>query len=436
LGFARELGGHRGEGVRRGVFELANANRFNVRHIDRTTKPMYKWIMRANPGGEIAASEVIGRDEFIRHLWDVLDRQSVMLVAERRFGKTTVIKKMHADPPTGWTVLWRDVEGCSSPDEFTERVCGLIHPLLGSKARALSRLREMVTAAGGMELAGVIKLPNLAAGHWKTVLDHAFNCLADAADGKVLFGFDELPYMLSNIQRRCGADQAMDVLDMLRHLRQTHGRRFPMIYSGSIGIHHVTRDLREHGHANPALNDLQTVELPPLSEDGAIELGRRLIAGEELECDDPAALAACVGALVDRVPYYMHGVFKGLKLRGPRATPEIAQEVTAEALVGAHDPWNLRHYETRLRSYYGETDGRVAAGILDELASSDAPIGAREIHRVLSSTESPGRDLEGIRDLLTRLETDHYVRRNVADGKYEFRFSLIRRWWRMARDLA
>ena len=48
--------------------------------------------MRANPGGEISPDEVIGRDDFIDQLWGTLQQQSVLLVSERRFGKTTVIK--------------------------------------------------------------------------------------------------------------------------------------------------------------------------------------------------------------------------------------------------------------------------------------------------------------------------------------------------------
>ena len=52
--------------------------------------------MKANPGGELALDEVIGRDQLIRRLWDTLNRQSVILIAERRMGKTSVIKKMVA----------------------------------------------------------------------------------------------------------------------------------------------------------------------------------------------------------------------------------------------------------------------------------------------------------------------------------------------------
>ncbi|MCP4547150.1 MAG: ATP-binding protein, partial [bacterium] len=40
--------------------------------------------MRANPGGEIAPSEVVGRDRLIQRIRQALEQQSVILVAERR----------------------------------------------------------------------------------------------------------------------------------------------------------------------------------------------------------------------------------------------------------------------------------------------------------------------------------------------------------------
>lgn len=49
--------------------------------------------MKANPGGEISPSDTVGRDKLINRLWETLAHQSVVLVSERRMGKTTVVKK-------------------------------------------------------------------------------------------------------------------------------------------------------------------------------------------------------------------------------------------------------------------------------------------------------------------------------------------------------
>lgn len=50
--------------------------------------------MKANPGGQIDLNEVVGRDEIIKQIWDTIDQQSIRINAERRIGKTTIIKKL------------------------------------------------------------------------------------------------------------------------------------------------------------------------------------------------------------------------------------------------------------------------------------------------------------------------------------------------------
>ncbi len=40
--------------------------------------------MKANPGGPADPGNVVGRDHFIKRLWETRDQLSVVLVAERR----------------------------------------------------------------------------------------------------------------------------------------------------------------------------------------------------------------------------------------------------------------------------------------------------------------------------------------------------------------
>jgi hypothetical protein len=54
------------------------------------------YFMRTNPGGGLAPEDVVGRDALIADLWDKLERHSVMMTAERRMGKTSVLRKMLA----------------------------------------------------------------------------------------------------------------------------------------------------------------------------------------------------------------------------------------------------------------------------------------------------------------------------------------------------
>ena len=78
--------------------------------------------LKANPGGIVAPQDVIGRDKLIARIWRMLEQQSIILSAERRMGKTTIIKKMEAEAGESKLTIYRDLEGVRSPIEFVELI--------------------------------------------------------------------------------------------------------------------------------------------------------------------------------------------------------------------------------------------------------------------------------------------------------------------------
>jgi len=58
--------------------------------------------MKVNSGGQIDSKAVIGRESLIQELWETVALQSLVITAERRIGKTTVMKKMRDEPIPGW----------------------------------------------------------------------------------------------------------------------------------------------------------------------------------------------------------------------------------------------------------------------------------------------------------------------------------------------
>lgn len=59
---------------------------------------------------QIAPENVVGRDKLIAQMWKAIERSSAVFTAERRIGKTTVLKKMEAEPADGKVVLYADLE--------------------------------------------------------------------------------------------------------------------------------------------------------------------------------------------------------------------------------------------------------------------------------------------------------------------------------------
>ncbi len=69
---------------------------------------------------QVAPENVVGRDGLIRRIWKELESHSLRFTAERRIGKTTVMRKMLAEPRAGNALVFIDLEKVDSPERFTE----------------------------------------------------------------------------------------------------------------------------------------------------------------------------------------------------------------------------------------------------------------------------------------------------------------------------
>ena len=399
--------------------------------------------MRANPGGEIAPGDVIGRTKLIERIWSTLRTQSLIMVAERRMGKSCVIKKMVAESPDDLLAICRDVEGIGTPIAFVERLYQDVDEYLGVTKRLSGKAAALFKQLSGAEIGGIIKFPESVAAHWKTLLERTFDDLEQHRSGLLVLFWDEFPLMLQNIVRNCGEGPAMELLDVLRSIRQTHTWT-RMALTGSIGLHHVEAVLRKGGHANDATNDMRTMEIPPLAHDDAVELATELLNGEGLTCTDIASTTDTIASQVDCIAYYIHYVVASIKDRGDTADSELVRTIVADALTDPQDAWHLQHYQVRLQEYYGQDRLPVVLSILDEISIAQKPLPLPALESQLNSHEYPetcqtaqriwSGDREELREVLLMLQRDHYLRQN-SQGSYVFRFPMINRWWCINRSL-
>jgi hypothetical protein len=394
--------------------------------------------MKAAPGAQLPIEDIFGRDAFIAGLWHVLDGNSVRMEAERRIGKTSILHKMAAEPPVGWEPVSLDLEKVHSAAEFAEKVCEQVHERLTFWKRHGRRFLSLLGLLPGTHV-GPIKFPERKSrpdGYWKTLLSGAIEDLVEqqAASGKrVVFLFDEMPWMLAAIAdpKRDGEQTAMEVLDVLRSLRQsmTTGRGFRMVLCGSVGLHHVLGSLKQQGYKNQPVNDMTLVEVPPLDAAVAADLAARLLAGEGLTADPsaPRLIAERTGGF----PYYIHWVVAELKMSGAAVAPRDVELVVKKLLTVAHDPCNFRHFRERIDGYYPKEE-KVVLALLDHAAKSTVPLGQTDLVNVAKTAGATDEDR--VRDLLRLLTVDHYLSRDM-DGRYTFRQALLRQWWVIERGL-
>ncbi|MDB6025088.1 MAG: hypothetical protein JWM68_1311 [Verrucomicrobiales bacterium] len=389
--------------------------------------------MKSNPGGQISTDEAIGRGDLIERIWVTLEAQSIYMNAERRIGKTTILEILKEKPKTGWFPSKRDLEGCHTAAQFAHAVYRDIDAFLGTGKKAMRRVSELFTKAGGTEIGGVFSLPEGKEAPWKEILEKSFQDLVDAqkeTQTRIVFLWDEVPFMLDNIRNQEGDKMAMEVLDFLRYLRQTY-RSIRMVLTGSIGLHHVVSTLKVAKYANAPINDMAAVEVPPLAQEDGEQLASLLLKGEGIVFDDLAAVSGELARIADHFPYYIHHIVRTLKFSGKSVSKGQIDALVVCQLINENDPWELRHYRERITTYYG-ADEKVAVAVLDAVACSSKPIALEQIFKEVTAS-IVFRDLDHLRELLKLLQKDHYICRE-GEG-FGFKFPLIRRWWLLDRTL-
>lgn len=397
---------------------------------------------------------VVGRDRLIEQIWARLkmtaDKGSLRFTAERRVGKTTVMTKMADEPAEGFDVLFLEVEGIDSCDHLTELLLNRMRPLAMKGEKAKGWFENCREAFGGVEIGGVIKLPEKSKLGWQKTLEKAIEDFCqNRPERTILLMFDELPYMLQKIDQvssKAGkAHEALTLLDTFRALRQRLAN-LRMIFAGSIGLHHVLRDLKQSGLAGEPVNNMPLMEIHPLDEGDALKLAIQLLKSEQVKFADDADLIAIAKRLIEQtsnIPFYMERIAGQLAMLEHPVTVDDVNRTVREHLASDHDPWEMEHFRSRLETYYRrpliDVNGKpifedaIARSILDHFAVSDEPQNIDQVWSMIRGQFSL-TDRQLVVQMLKSLGQDHYLVCDVAKW-YTFRYPLVKRWWRVAQGL-
>jgi hypothetical protein len=235
--------------------------------------------------------------------------------------------------------------------------------------------------------------------------------------------------MIDKIRENEGEKVAMDFLDSLRYIRQTYNN-VRMVYTGSIGLDHVLTKLKKAGYSNAPTNDMETIEVPPLSLVDASDLCSRLLLGEKIVPENSEDVVNILIEGVDYVPFYIHSLVKELKYE-QTVNPDAVKALIQKAIV--NNNWELSHFNERIDTYYDADLCQLIRAILDILAVQEQSLKFTELINLLK-IEIADVNSEQVREVLKLLRQDHYLKRN-EQGEEGFYFSLIKRWWCLDRGL-
>ncbi len=207
---------------------------------------------------------------FIMHL---VEGTNLSLVAQRRIGKTSLMREAARRISDQVIVLHVDLEKCESPEDAIVA--------LSMEARPYSKLLKKIghvfgEVLGALETVKISEVAitlrgGLSAANWKAKGDEIFDALAAAgkSEGRmVVIFFDEVPILVNRLlrgnedkitpERRGAADTFMS---WLRDNAIRHKGRVVQVITGSIGLEPILRQAGLSG----TLNVHHSFELRPWS---------------------------------------------------------------------------------------------------------------------------------------------------------------------------
>lgn len=216
-------------------------------------------------GGTVQPEHVIGRSDIIVKLWKILEVTGFILFAERRFGKSSLIKKMAADSHDGFVTLYLQIESVNSGDALAEKILqkakedNLIPSTNYDKFQGLlDKIPITIRKAGTIELEARKMI-------WqskiKTIIDEI---IENNPDKKLVIFLDEFSLMLDKMTTA----EAAQVVAYLRELAQESlSKQLRFTYSGSVGVDLILDKIRDDGHQiGPVLNHMEAIELNAFDE--------------------------------------------------------------------------------------------------------------------------------------------------------------------------
>ena len=289
--------------------------------------------MKANPGGTITGEAILGRETEIEDIWEKLDKRSVILTAERRVGKTCVLRKISEHPRNGWIPLLCWVEQARHPIDCVEEIYAGADRMeaQSGKGKWLNRIRSAYQSIAGAEFRGW-KLPPLR-DNWKRLLGSLIEDVAENTGNRVLIMLDEFPMMVSNILDvpETGASLAMEFLDTLRALRQKFepSNQIRFLLSGSIGLHLILQDLRaNHNYRGNPINDMALITLSGMRQEDVQLMGLKYLEEENIRRHNPPEFDDRMFLSTDGLPLYVQYVCE--RFQDARKTEVFPDDIDRE----------------------------------------------------------------------------------------------------------
>lgn len=371
-------------------------------------------------------NDFLDRRAEVEKLWWLVERNSVLMLAPRRVGKTSLLFRLIDQPKVGWHCFFCNVEPATTEAEFVARLLAKVleRESPGSWARLKPRLRELIGELDSIKL-GPVEITQRIGSRWQEVGAALVHSIAKLEDKSLLL-IDEFPIFASQLlQEPNGIQRTEQFMSWFRSIRNDPDLPYGavrFILTGSIGLDAVVKRV---GITN-TINDLEPFTLKPLTPELADELLRRLAEGEGVVLE-PALRSRALSKLSGLIPYHIQLYFRVLIDQVIFEKREISPSSIDEAyttLLSGERRLHFEHWRERLNHPSAEPAIRDLKYAILEAAAKDPHGVALDSIRQMRAKHAQGESEDFV---LQSLEHDGYLVRN--GDRWRFASLLLRDWW-------
>ena len=379
------------------------------------------------------------RTSIIDDCWNRIPHGNILLTAPRRTGKTSIMLHLRDKPRYGYHGFYINVEDAENAADMVGALLHTYlstHPVRKHVEAAVQAVKKYLPNAeidlGGARVAFSRSLED----RWQDVGRKFLTILQELPESKsVLFLIDELPILLQRLRRHDarGADEAEQLLHWFRAVRTDPALcdgKVRFFLSGSIGLEGVVARLG----LSRAINDLDSMSLPPLSPAEAAELVEALEQGPGAATLGQDARDKLLSLLEEPYPYYIQLLFQQVQRRLRRTdrpcTPELVQEAYDQDLLGHAGRKALRNMDERLDEALPPAEARRVRAVLDRACRDEAGLLVQTAYNLLAPDDTPDAT-ESAHALYDLLLHDGYLKRE--GNRLRFRTRLLRDFWQKCR---
>jgi len=397
--------------------------------------------LRNVTGAPVVRADFYDRELERRKLWRRLETDHVLLLAPRRVGKTSMLKRMQAESRArGVCSVLVDSQGMADERAFVRRLFEAVAKeaveggdgaadairvrLFGGRLRAfIARFKsvELPGLAGELEAGGV---------PWEEIGEALSSALAALESPWVLM-VDELPVLVTKLLRK-EPEQARRFLDWFRAIRQSESPApgsLRWLVAGSVGLDVIARRER----LTHTINDFSLFRL------GAFDAATADALLAELAFRRGFTLSEAVRQRITEaigwcIPYHLQLVFQEISdARGERPVRPEDVDAAVDRLLGRGNRAYFDTWDQRLDEELLPASAARARILLRALAREPDGLERQSLGVAMAPAIPDPETRRGeLSWLLDVLEADGYVAED--GGRFRYRSHLLREFFRRKED--